>query len=284
MITTNILRKILCTTLTVVVLLSIVNCSTTPKKIITELYEPKYDAQYSYLPKQSQSSPSGYNVGIIDPEVTKDINTDSAYGFFYKAVEKEYDDKFKTAFSNGLEKILMSKGVTVSGPFKSYSDMTYPERSRCSFIIEPKVRFVVKQDISFGEAAALLDDYEGPNGESNYTYFKNGFTLTISAEMEYVILDPLTHEKLERHTIKMDPISKKNNTLRIKFNRNRDDYNYYPLHYHDSSNYFNEEALLGKITDDLYASLMSKVDKLTSIEELAHLKKYKDELKEKKRY
>jgi hypothetical protein len=44
------------------------------------------------------------------------------------------------------------------------------------------------------------------------------------------------------------------------------------------------ELPLGRITEELFTVFMGKVDSLVSIEEFTHLKKYKDELKEKKRY
>ena len=102
-----------------------------------------------------------------------------------------------------LEKILLAKGNKVSGPFASYEEMTYPERDRSSYLIQPTVIL----DLTFQRPIFnRLYDVGGPNLEA-YVYSSGTSVITGKAEMEYVILEPLTRDKLERHKLKTKEIS-----------------------------------------------------------------------------
>ncbi|KAF0187929.1 MAG: hypothetical protein FD168_2165 [Desulfobulbaceae bacterium] len=256
-----------------------------PKKLITELYEPMYQPGFNYTPKQEQKSPAGYTVGIINmkfdyesiPAKSWELRTD---------LEKQYTKNFIQSYSSSLEKTLMSKGITVSGPFDSYEDMTYPERSRCDFLVQPIVKIVLHSQFSNVQD---IPEYSGPKGQG-FIYKKATYDLTATAEMEYVIYDPLTKEKLERHKITSDPITKSTNLLAIKHIQKDSKGDIIKESWvnlsddPDHKDEHNGDIIYGKIIDDLFGKYMSKVDGLISVEEFNHLKKYKNELKEKKVY
>lgn len=258
----------------------------TPKKLITELYEPMYTQQLSYKANQEQNKPAGYTVGIINMMTAIETTPPNSWNIS-SPLEQQYVNNFKESFSAGLENILTSKGITVSGPFESYEEMTYPERSRCDFLVQPILT------LSFQPVVGNyieIPDYWGPNGEG-FSYAKRDVSLKVMAEMDYILYDPLTKEKLERHKLKTDSIGQSSTLLAVQYvekDKNGttikkwwvDLFEANPKH----TNYYNGEILIGKITDELYALFMAKVDKIISVEEFDHLKKYKEELKEKKRY
>ena len=267
-----------------IILLS--GCALTPKKPIAELYDPVYSCKYQFTPAQKQDKPVGYTIGIIDMNLTSQSVPPKSFGIITD-LEKQYVNEFTKAFSAGLEKIFMSKGMTVSGPFESYEDMTYPERSRCDFLVQPEV------NLTFYPTPGTLEklpSYGGPNGEY-WTMAQLPFSVKATAELKYVILDPLTQEKLERHSLKTDNVkhdfsvlychyvtkNKKGETVKEEWKDIWHDKKAFP-------GYHNVEVVVGKITDDLFSVFMPKIDRLVSVEEFDHLKKYKEELKQKKRY
>jgi hypothetical protein len=266
--------------------LYIAGCATSvPTKPITELYEPIYQPAFNYTPQQQQSSPAGYTVGIINMQFSYESMPANTY-VLESDLNKQYTKNFVHAFSTSLEKILMSKGIAVTGPFDSYEEMTYPERSRCDFLIQPTVKLQFQTKTYNSQE---LPEYDGPQMQ-RWSYMKMNFDLTATAKMEYVIYDPLTSEKLERHKITTDPITKSSYLLAVRHVQKDSSGNvvkqtWVPLWKdRDHSGAHNTEVIYGKIIDDLFGKYMTKVDGLISIEEFNHLKKYKDELKERKRY
>ena len=93
---------------------------------------------------------------------------------------------------------MFSQGITVSGPFESYEEMTYPERSRCEFLVQPKLKIFFEGHEFDPATYQKLPQYVGPN-QQPYQYIKQDATLQVRAELNYVIHDPLINEKLERH-------------------------------------------------------------------------------------
>ena len=201
-------------------------------------------------------------------------------------LEKQYVKNFKGSFSSGLEKILFSKGFTVSGPFESYEEMTYPERSRCEFLVQPILKLVFQPNLL---GIQKISGYSGPSGQ-NWVYGMGDLNLSVSAEMSYVIYDPLTKEKLERHKLKTDPFVKSAKSLWIKKVTKDKNGNVTKEWWEqlskdkDHHNYHNGEILTGLVTNELYKNFMNKVDKIVSVEEFNHLMKYKEQLEKKKRY
>lgn len=260
--------------------------ASSPKVPITGLYEPMYTPINHYETQQKQTEPAGYTIGIINMQT--EIETTPPNGWdFSSPLQQQYLNGFKNSFSVGLEKILTSKGLSVSGPFDSYEEMTYPQRSRCDFLIQPILKLNFQPIVG---GLREIPEYGGPNGE-RYTYAKRSTSMTVTAEMHYLIYDPLTREKLERHKLKTDPITKSTELIAIQLVKTDQKGKVIQKHFKDlyfvnanNEGYYNGEVLLGKITDDLYTIFMGKVDNIISVEEYAHLTKYKKELEKKKRY
>ena len=84
-----------------------------------------------------------------------------------------------------------------------------------NFLIQPIVKIVLQSNLYNSQD---IPEYCGPQGQ-RFTYRKAGYDLTATAQMEYVIYDPLTKEKLERHKITTDPITKSTNILAVKYTK-----------------------------------------------------------------
>jgi len=276
------------TTWVVISVLSIVfaGCAVMPpKKHITELYDPIYHPAYNYAPKQNASTPAGYTVGVLNMRFEYEVVPPGSY-VVNTGLGSQYQKDFVKAFSSGLEKIFISKGMKVSGPYDSYEEMTYPERSRCSFLVQPVVKLIFRASLA---NKRRLEEYDGPEGQG-YTYLGGDFELVTSAEMEYVILDPLTQEKLERHKISTDPVGEKALGIFVQYvTRNSKgeitQKSWVPIwkdsHHRQEDN---TVIIMGKSLDKLFTQYMAKVDGLVSVEEFNHLNQFKEELKERKRY
>jgi len=128
---------------------------------ITELWEPVYKPDFAFESYQARSEPVGYTVGIIALDFSYDIMPRGEW--VMTSLEEEYRKGFIDAFSESLKKILTAKGMDVMGPYASYDDITFIDRSRCDFIMLPKlsVEFEPMRSTLIEE----LPDFGGPYGE-----------------------------------------------------------------------------------------------------------------------
>ena len=255
-----------------------------PKRPITELYASLSDPGYDFTPAQAQGTPAGYTVGIINMDL--DVVCIPQKALSVTELGKQYLGNFIGGFNTGFEKILTSKGITVSGPFESYDEMTYPERSRCDFLIQPCAKVTFQP---LATPVQRLNDRGGPNGES-WVMGASDTCLKVKAELEYVILDPLTQEKLERHRLKTDTVSVDFRKIYCKYTTRDDKGKVIKEEWREITfdqsfpGYHNEDVAVGQILDQLYSEFMPKIDGLVSVAEFDHLKKFQEELKEKKVY
>ena len=270
------------------ILFFIVSCGHAVK--IDTMFQPKYNPDYSYQVGPKSPTSSGYTIGIIH-STFKQVNEKS---WLYDGEDqKRLFVPFQMEISNAIEKILINKGNKVSGPFASYQEMTYPERERCSFLIEPTITL----DLSFSEDRPEFLDAYAENLKAYY-FKKISGTITGSIDMGYVILDPLTNEKLERHKLKTIPISQPLEVLAQAFyfydsNSRTGHENLYHLnvvakHYPEFqsyySRYYNEDNVTTRMFESLYKEVVPQIDQLISVEEFDHLSNYKKTLEKKKVY
>lgn len=265
-------------------------CAPSRSVRITELFEPQYTPNFKHEISDRKDKNSNYTIGIIELEFIEN-KTQNAW-VLGSPGEKQLLAEFKRNISNALEKILLSKGNNVAGPFTSYEEMTFPERDRCTFLIKPT--FILDLKL-LRPTFVKMPDVGGPNLEA-YAYASGNSSITGNVQMEYVILDPLTKEKLERHKLKTKEIDTtfkeiaqgvyddKGNPGKYeslyRFARKRGDRNLASIY---DRNYAPLNAS-AKILEGLYAEFIPKANNLISVEEFDHLKKYQEKLKTKKRY
>lgn len=264
-----------------------IGCGGPSKTIkITDKFEPLYNPNYNF-PVSGKAEPSGYSIGIIQPEFIQkgkfkwDMNDRS---------DVEKITGFQRELSVSIEKILISKGCNVSGPYNTYEEMTFPQRERSTFLIQP----IITLDVN-GQGAGIIDlpEVGGPNLEA-YCYRSLNIDVIGSVEMEYIIYDPLTKEKLERHKLRGKPV----NASVVSYfqgyvdkNNNCGNYKSLPVFAKENPNlrmvyssYNNMNNVGLKILESLYNEFLPQVNDLLSVSEFNNLKKYQDQLREKKRY
>jgi len=236
------------------------------------------------LEGKEEREASGFTVGIVDMGFDYESTPPDLWNV-QTPLEFQYLKGFVTSFSTQLEEILFRQGITVSGPFEDYEEMTYPERSRCDFIVQPNLKIFFEGLEWDRESYQKLPQYWGPR-QQRYRYMKQTATLQVRAELSYVIHDPLTNEKLERHKLKTDSVYHTFEALGVMhYKETGASVGEVPLS-HDSEhpNYMNGQYVFGKVLAKLYPIFMERVARLVSVEEFVHLQQYKEEIKDKKRY
>jgi hypothetical protein len=239
-------------------------------KPISDTFEAQYTPNYNAPIDNALVQPSGFSVCIIkDKELWSKGN---AFVVSNKALDVLTLTKdFKSVMESSLEKLFLSKGVKVSGYYESIKEMTYPERDRCTYLVEPKLTFAMSIILNHQKP---LEEYTS----SDIKYYQESNTLIGNIVMEYVILDPLTGERLERHTFDTSQIRYEFNSIRRQYSSSVD---MFPVIGRD---YYNEVNPFAKAYESAYKELYFKLDRLSMLDEFNHLLKYKETLKTKKVY
>lgn len=289
-----------------VCVLMLVACGPKRNLRITDLFESKIEPDYS-LTEMTKLPNTGFNIGLLVPEWS--VSQETMGKMQTSNTISESDRPFISAIMTTLEKALLSKGCTVSGPFKSYSEMTFPERQRCTYLIQLKITITSKY--STGNVQHLKD-HGGPNFEP-YAYASVDMLWNGTAEIEYIIYEPLTFQILEKHKITSSNLNVTGKSIMqgkyIDFDQyGKVIYNQYeepgslikllgdtsknisswtPLHQMTAfqyQGYFNQSNFVAKVGDAIFKDLRMKIVNRVSVEEFTRLKEYKDVLEKKKSY
>jgi hypothetical protein len=260
---------------------------------ITDSFPACRSAAFDYKVAGTKQEPSGYTIGIIQTQFVEVNPQDWTYIQSSDPRERANFEQFKKEISNSLEQILLTKGCTVAGPFASYEEMTFPERQRCAYLIKPVVTIDFRTSTS---VFSRNDAFEGPRGES-YVYASGTRTIDGKCEMEYVILDPLTNEKMERHKLRTQTVNvsfpayaqgylDKNGTITRwvslkSFAKENPEENLNQAYSNADCPMVNAGT---EILQNIYGELVRKAEELISLEEFKNLDKYKDEIRKRKTY
>lgn len=253
---------------------------------IQSKFEPLYKPNYTFQVTSKSDSVTDYTIGIINVEFSSKIK----YATGEEIKSEEASEDFQKELYDAFEKILLSRGCKIMGPFASYVEMTFPERQRCTFLIRPRIEISATASFS---PLTFLKDVGGPNLEA-YAYASNWLTFKGKATMSYEILDPLTQEKLERHKFKTDEISYTAENIMQGYYVEGKPQNFVSLkQFAESGNpkllsvyekYYNLTNLDSKVGEAIFKQFTKKVDQLISVKEFDYLMQYKKELENKKRY
>jgi hypothetical protein len=253
-----------------------------PTRSITRLWEPAFQPDYAFEPCQPVSKPTGPAVGIV------------ALDFSYETVppgermltpaERQHRDAFVDAFFDGLKKMLASQGMEVKGPYAAYDDMTFAERSKCNFVLRPKVlfEFEPKRETLIEE----LTGFGGPYGEPR-VYGRSEDRLDVRARLELEIIDPRTRKQLDWHLLKVDEISESYDQLWSQWTMNYDRsyrIGWRPLEYSRKKypNYHNGDNATGRALEEAYHNFMPRLSDMITAKELKRLESRKREARKRR--
>jgi len=148
--------------------------------------------QYSWAqPGSAASAPAGLTVTVVNPQWAQDsIVLQQSY--------KNFAAGFSNSLAADLDKQLVAKGVKVSGPYATYDDITYPDKRAAEYALTPVV--FLTASIKWGTPVPV-----GSGGAVDYIERK--FSLTAQGFVEFVLVEPLSRQKLWVKKLELEPQS-----------------------------------------------------------------------------
>ncbi|HEX7600390.1 MAG TPA: hypothetical protein VF316_02250 [Polyangiaceae bacterium] len=187
------MRSVLARTLGSAALVAIMGCLPPPPPHVP-VSPPTGRASYQYAwaaPGSRPSGSAGVTVTIVNPQWAQDsIVLQQGY--------KNFAAGFTSSLGADLDKILVGKGVNVSGPHRTYDDITYPDKRAADFALTPVV--FLTASLKWGVPAPV-----GSGGVADYVERK--FSLTAQGFVEFVLVEPLSRQKLWVKKLDLEPQS-----------------------------------------------------------------------------
>ena len=164
---------------------------------------------------------------------------------------------FLSSFANDLEKVVLAKGITVSGVYKNLDEMTFSQKERASLVLVPEI-YLDKQD-----AGSVLGGTE---------------TSTISGKITFTFYEPMSKEKV---WVKKFDIPTVSHPVKMDLLRTKDG------GYAKDSRGLLAEVSRNSVVDilnSMYPQLLEKVSSMLDAREILKLKIDADKLKSRTRY
>lgn len=167
--------------------------SVAPVPLPESLWGGKY--AYSYdLPSTAVVKPAGsvpVTVAVVNPSYREQ---DSALaGEPYSKVGKG----LSASMGTDLDKILIAKGVTTTGPFPSLDEITYPEKKGASLTLAPRV--FVTTEIKY------TDEAHHVRGAAR---MERNFTMNVTGWVTFIMQEPLSGQKMWIKKLELDAVQK----------------------------------------------------------------------------
>ncbi|WP_457600436.1 hypothetical protein [Hydrogenivirga sp.] len=184
--------------------LFMVSCAQPPKLLKVE--PPQYSPVFTVKKGQKAEKGLGLKVALLLPAgEVPNLKAESSQGMVspllvsfrrptVKFVKGELPDNFKRNLARSMEAILLNKGYSVTGPYKSYDEMTYGEKKEVDFVLLPQIEL-------YSEIVAQKCDtkrpFTGPAGISiSKGEVKCEGAVRFAGQLSFVLLEPLTKEKV----------------------------------------------------------------------------------------
>jgi len=131
-------------------------------------------------------------VAVVNPSYKEE---DSALGTpLFAKVGKGLSNSMGT----DLDKILIAKGVTTTGPFPSLSEITYSEKKDAALTLAPKA--FITTEIKKINAPRQVYNASPPRTEQD-------FVMSITGWMVFIMQEPLSGEKMWIKKLELEPVT-----------------------------------------------------------------------------
>jgi len=148
---------------------------------------------YNYawnVPATQAPAARDLTIAVVRPDWARESSVSSQ-------THKAFAAGFSSSLAADLDKILIAKGIKVSGPFPTYDDITYSDKKSADLALTPTV-FLTMSDMKFG-APALV----GSGGVADYVERK--FSMTLQGFVEFVLVESLSRQKLWVKKLDLEP-------------------------------------------------------------------------------
>jgi hypothetical protein len=110
------------------------------------------------------------------------------------------------SMGSDLDKLLVAKGLTASGPYPSHDDITYAEKKGAALMLAPRV--FITTEIRYDGPVRFVPDGRTrlPDGRLVAQRAERSFTMVTTGWVSFVMQEPLSGEKMWIKKLELEPI------------------------------------------------------------------------------
>ncbi len=247
----------------------ILGCATTPE--ITPLPISRWNEKYAYNYDPPQKMPPAsvkVNVIVVNP--------------FYREAESAFVDTrfakvgrgFSKSMGVDLDKIIVAKGMTATGPYQTLDDVTYPDKKNADITLAPRV--FLTTETKFSDSTSR--EYEGVG------HTVKPFTMKISGWIAYEMREPLSGQKMWVKKLELEDKQVSDVEVYEAVALRTDSYGQVLQWGEGKLRYSGREEALANALRDYYPAIMEKAWTYLNTDEIPDLKEKTREIRDRKVY
>lgn len=174
---------------------------TPPPPLPQSAWGEKYAFSYQ-LPAGEEVKPPNsvpVTIAVVNPsyKVTESILWTQLY--------RHVGAGFSASMGSDLDKILIAKGLTTTGPYPSLDEITYSQKKDAALTLAPEV-FITAEIKNINEPRQIGYNVGMPNGQANARSDQD-FAMSVTGWISFIMEEPLSGEKMWIKKLELDPVS-----------------------------------------------------------------------------
>jgi len=132
--------------------------------------------KYDFKNKQARVNKK---IAIVAPKFS-DISATRTTGANFNKLLVDYMGRLSKAMSSGFEELILTKGFTIGGKYKTFDDMTYPERKSTYMSLVPIIEITIDKKIT--------------SQDKHMSYYTEKGIMQVSGELIVKMIEPLSKQ------------------------------------------------------------------------------------------
>lgn len=234
---------------------------------------PRIAPSFDYAPTQ-QAEPMSANItfAVVGTEV---VGTESE-------TPVPLFERFSSSMAGDFAEILTARGYSIRGPFRTYDEMTFPDKEGSNLVLTATVDFTYDtsqlKPVAVGSGIGVVDAIDAllRTDTSSDSRFRIEGTVRVEGRVTLIVAESLTYEKMWTKSVDMQSID-------VSFEGTQA-YSTAPdlagVLEHENQFYTD----LGRALEGLYVEIMARTHAYLDPREMALVDRQADSLRERKRY
>jgi hypothetical protein len=187
-----------------------------------------------------------------------------------------------------LDKVLIFKGVTTTGPFPSLDEITYSQKKDAALTLAPQV-FITMEIKNDGPPRQIGNQmaYQQRGGYGAPSRTDQNFVMSITGWISFIMQEPLSGEKMWIKKLELEPVTVTGTICTESIPQFRQDECGTPIvsgYTTGKTLYDGRPDAMASALKKIYPVVMSQFEKYIDTDELAHLKEKGKEIRAAKVY
>ncbi len=147
----------------------------------------------------AQAATHDVNIAVVNPYYREEESA------LLVPIYSKVGKGFSASMGADLEKLLVAKGLTATGPFPSLDDITYAEKKGAALTLAPRV-FIMTEVRYEGAPLIVIGGVQLADGTVAQARSERSFVMVTSGWISFVMQEPLSGEKMWIKKLELDPI------------------------------------------------------------------------------